>query len=279
VSALRRLLTPRILVGVAIAAALCLGSRPARADTADSCATSAESAETLMRSHRWSLARPELVACAREACPRVVRKDCVAWLAEVDDRTPTVVVRATDSRGRDVVGARLLVDGALVAAGLDGTARPLDPGKHVLRLEISGAAPVSQEILAAEGEHARLVSMTFAAPLTAEGASDAARPAPTERAAAPSVTPAYVLAGVGLVALGAFAVLDATTYSDYRSAESGCGQTGSCSPSTTSSLRARFDAAAVLLGVGVASVALGGGLFLHARLEHGGAAGVVGMRF
>jgi hypothetical protein len=121
----------------------------------------------------------------------------------------------------------------------------------------------------------------FTVPLTVDGASDAVvtRPEPAPRRSGGRVTAAYVLGAAGVVALGAFAVLDATTYSDYRTLTTTCGHTGSCSGSDVSSLRTRFTLAAISLGVGVAAIGVGGGLYLSAAPHPGGATALLARQF
>jgi hypothetical protein len=261
-----------------IVGVLTLACGTARADVADECATAAETAQSLLRSHRLIDAKKTLLTCARDACPIIVRKDCVDWLAQTTTRIPKVVFRALDSRGHDVIGARVLVDGNVVAGHLDGTAIEVDPGRHHVRFEAHGAGAVALDVLVNEGEVDRLIDATFAVPLTLEGAADESSP-PQEGVPVSKRTAAFVLGGIGIAALGAFAILDATTYSDYKNVRDGCGRTPSCSSSELASLRTRFDLAAIALGVGVVSLGISSWLFIRAEPRADGAVGTVGMRF
>jgi len=273
-------LIPRAVVLAPLLALSWLTPSLAAADTADQCATTAEGAQALVKAHRWVAARRSLVVCAADSCPIVVRRDCVQWLAQLDARMPSVVVRGRDSRGHDVIGVRVIVDGTLVLQRLDGVTLPLDPGRHHFRFEVRGAAPIDEDLLLAEGEHDRLVTAGFLAPLTADGEADAA-PGDGRDADVRSSRPAsaYVFGGAGLALLGAFAILDATTYSEYESQSNGCGKTQSCSASEVSSLRTRFTLAAVALGVGVVSVGIGSWLFFTATPRQAGATVGLGTRF
>jgi len=272
---------PTLLAALVLASSLLLAPKPACADAGDACATTAETAQSMMRAHRLVEARAELLLCAKDACPAVVRRDCADWLADVDSRTPSIVVRATDARGQDVIGARVLLDGTLVSSRLDGTPVMLDPGRHRLRVEARGASPVERDLLVAEGERSRFVPMVFAVPLTADGENDALvapRASPGPRRSG-EVVAAYVLGAVGVAALGAFAILDATAYSDYRTLSNACGQTGSCAGSDVSALRTRFTLAAVSLGVGVAAVGVASGLYLTAAPRAGGGTALLAGHF
>src|SRR5262245_7561005 len=95
-------------------AALVLASAVARAGKpdpeVDKCVSSAEAAERLRDRAKLLDARKELLQCTREICPGVVRKDCAAWLADVDRSIPTIVVRLRDRAGNDVQ-ARVWIDG------------------------------------------------------------------------------------------------------------------------------------------------------------------------
>jgi hypothetical protein len=61
------------------------------------CAVASEEAQ-LRRIHgKLRGARDQLLICARDVCPTLVKHDCDHWLAEVDASMPTVVISALDA--------------------------------------------------------------------------------------------------------------------------------------------------------------------------------------
>src|SRR4051812_23133074 len=111
---------------IALATAALLVSPHARAeDVVQTCATAAETAETLRHGGKLLQARERLLVCTRAVCPTIVRADCIQWLAEVDVALPALVVRARDAEGRDVLAVRVLLDGHPWLDKLDGRAAPV----------------------------------------------------------------------------------------------------------------------------------------------------------
>ena len=89
----------RPLGGALASAALLLLAAPAQAGDAAACAEAAERAQPLRRAGSLRAARAQLLVCARKECPRVVRKDCEGWLADVDRSIPTVAFRVEGDHG------------------------------------------------------------------------------------------------------------------------------------------------------------------------------------
>jgi hypothetical protein len=97
------------------------------------CIASSTNGQTLRNQGKLVAARDEMIACARDACPAIVRSHCARWLTEIDAAIPSVVVRAVDASGADMIGAKLAIDGRAVK--LDGQAVRLDPGPHTVAIE------------------------------------------------------------------------------------------------------------------------------------------------
>jgi hypothetical protein len=278
--------TPAILCFVAAALAAGTCATPARADPADECIAAAEQSQPLRRDAKLRAARQKLIVCSRPECPSVVRSDCVKWLADVETLTPTIVVRAVDSSGVDVVGTRVFVDGELQEARLEGKEMEIDPGTHTLRVEHDGSTPVEQQIVVREAEHHRMVSVSFA-PATPQ---TTAAPGPSEVPAASSrslVLP-IVLVAAGGVGVGVASYLWASGLSDRSDMQSSCAKTSSCPQSRIDSARGKLIAGDVVGGVGVVAAAVGVGLLVFGRsstpqttqigLEPLAGGGYVGMR-
>ncbi len=222
----------------------------AHAREADACVAAAESSQTLVRAGHLREAREKLLLCARDACPAVVQTDCKHWLADVEHSTPTVVVRAVDEHGADMVDVRVLVDGALLAERLDGRAIAVDPGEHVLRFE-QGARSVERRVLVREAERDRLLTVDFPAPKSAAAAS-----APEEPPPPPSHVPTgvWILGGVGAVAMGTGVYLWVRGRSDRDNLYATCGTTHSCATSDVDAARTKVLVGDVVFGAGIVAV-------------------------
>jgi hypothetical protein len=151
----------RALVLSAVVAIVAWGES-ARADDVEDCVAAAERAQPLIRTKRLVSARAQLETCASLSCPAVVRTDCKRWLDDVSRRTPSIVVSARDSEGREVRAARVLVDGTPVADALDANEIPVDPGERTVRVELaSPVSAVEQHVTLREGEKGHAVAVAF----------------------------------------------------------------------------------------------------------------------
>jgi hypothetical protein len=166
-------------------------------DTVRECIAASTDGQTLRDQGSLRAARERLLVCARDVCPGIVRSHCAKWLAEVEARTPSLVVRAQDATGADRPDAVLNVDGA--PAKLDGHALALDPGEHTLTVTIDQTTK-RQKLLLVEGERSRVVVVRMeppAAPLVHEERP----PAPRETTRGVPLG-AWILGGAGVAMLG-----------------------------------------------------------------------------
>ena len=83
------------LFGVVLSA-----SHAALADTKAECVAASEKAQQLRDDRKLIEARDQFLACARDACPAAVKKDCADQIADVNKRTPSVVVRQRERQKR-----------------------------------------------------------------------------------------------------------------------------------------------------------------------------------
>jgi hypothetical protein len=260
-------------VTAATGLALLTCSLPARADgtTSDvkqACVASSTDGQALRDSGKLTEAREKLVACARDECPVIVRKYCAEWLAQVEDRIPSVVFRAQTADGGDVTDATVTVDGG-AAHAVDGTATRLDPGEHSVRFEHRGDPAVEMHVVVAETEKGRIVSARFAAKAVA--------PEPSPESSAPpasgggGVSPvAIALAGVGVLGLGSFAYFGLTASSDLNNLRQTCAPT--CASSDLDAVKQKALFADISLGVGVAALGAAAVVFFTSRSEPSAAA-------
>jgi hypothetical protein len=204
------------------------------------CVAAAEEGSAHEVASRLSSAAVAYRRCIAEpTCSSVVSRDCSDGLARVEARAPTVVFAVTDGRGRDAVGAAVVVDGVEVRPGI---AVALDPGAHVVTARTSGAI-VRKEIVAAEGEKLRHVSL--------EIVSQDERDASPRSAAAPLPWPAIGLASAGAVVGAAGAGL----YFGVKTDRDACSPL--CTDDTVDSLRARLLTSQLTLAAGGALIAAG----------------------
>jgi hypothetical protein len=280
--------------------ATCLMASEAHAETTEACASAAERAHALRRTSKLLEAREQLLVCAAATCPAVVQSLCTKWLSDVDVALPALTIRAQDSRGRDVVGVHVILDGRMWMDRLTGLPLTINPGLHRLRYETPAGSSKEEEVLVAEGERGRVLTVQFAVPLAQDGTADdsvvtAARAASSEPRPSPSagkktIVP-YIVGGAALAALGSFFYFELSSWSDYRRLRDECGQTREgCSSSDVDAIRAKITVALVSLGVGALGLGAATWLFLspapdrsvRARLDlrpvtGGGMAGVSGL--
>jgi hypothetical protein len=238
---------------------------PARADAADECIAAAEQSQPLRHDGRLKAAHEKLITCSRPECPSVVRLDCTKWLADVETLMPSIVVRAVDASGADVVGVRVFVDGQPQDTHFEGKEMDVDPGAHTLRVEHDGSVPVEQQIVVRESERHRMVSVSFvpappAAPLGAQpaGSEADAQPQGSRR----SLVLPVALLGAGGVALGVASYFWASGLSDRSTMANSCAKLHNCSQSLIDASRNKLVAGDVIGITGVVAAAIGAGMIV-----------------
>jgi len=239
----------------AIVLATCFGfPLLAAADVNQECVAAFEQGQNLREQLHLKKARERFTFCAQAECWAPVRKDCGEQLDQLSRDLPTVVFGARNAAGDDLVDAAVSVDGERVTVE-QGGAVAVDPGRHVVRFERPGYAPLTKELVTRVGERNRLVVATLAA-------LPAALPAPSPPPPSSGVTPfAYILAGVGVVGLGSFAVLAASGLHDRSQALDTCAP--GCARADEDRVRAKFIGADISLAVAAVAAGIATYLFLH----------------
>ncbi len=231
----------------------------ARADATDACIKASDEGQVLRDQGKLLAARARFLTCSRDACPRLVRADCTTWLADADNRIPTVVLSAQDTSGHDTAAVRVTLDGAPLADKLEARAIPVDPGQHRFRFELPGSAPVEETVILREGELRRPVSVRFAAPETHAAVAPPVEPP----ASGPSRGAVAVAVSLGAVALGGgaiFAYAAATAESDADHLRATCAP--GCNPADVDAVRTKLIAGNAALGVGIAAALAAVGVLL-----------------
>ena len=254
----------RVLLTAATLLALVPLASRANADEKQACVAASEKAQQLRSAGKLGEARDQLNICGRPECPKLVQQDCTQWMSELLATLPSVVPGAKDRKGRDVVDARVTVDGKVVAEVLDGKAIVIDPGVHTFVFESKGLPSVKEQIVVKPGEKNRIVTVTFAtpddavAPPVAAGPANAGAGADSSSGSSAPVA-AYVLGGVGIAALGAALYFDLAASGDAHDLRSGCSP--NCAQSDVDDVKTKYTIAGVTAGIGGALLITGVVLF------------------
>lgn len=216
-------------------------------DERHECAAAAYDGQRLRDEGKLTEARAKFLQCGAPRCPSVVATDCAKWVSEVDTRLPTIALSVKDKEGHDLEHVRVAIDGVVVTEQLDGRSIPVDPGKHTVRFQAEGLLPAEETLMVVEGQKGRTVSVVL---------GGASRPAASSTSSGSSTPlwPAVVAGGIGVVGVGAFAILGATGQSEKNHLSDTCAPLGTCDPSDVRAARTKLLVADVSLGVGVVSL-------------------------
>lgn len=249
-------------LAVFLTLALAIG-REARAHADDrECVANAERADKLRRANKLVDARTTLQQCMKSECPRSVQRECSQAMSDVLSTLPSVVPGARDAKGRDLVDVRVSIDGKLATETLDGKALAIDPGVHVFRFELRGAASLEERVVVRPGEKNRPVTITFATPEEKEKPKEKAATKADAEEDAPIA--AYVVGGIGLAALGAALLIDLNASANARELRATCAP--NCAESEVDAIRDRYLLAGVTAAIGGAALITGVVLFFtHGR--------------
>jgi hypothetical protein len=227
-----------------------LGTAPvAAAGKARACIDAHAAGQTERDAGRLLSAQAHFVSCTEEACPAMIRRECVALGESVVAMMPSVVLVARDAEGRLIEGAQARIDGERTLSLLDGRPLELDPGVHRFELKLPDGRQQTLTTTLRPAEKYRRIVGNF-------GLAVLPPPIPVT---SPDRNPfSYVFGGVGLVALGASAIYAL----DGRSKQNELEQCApACAPSDVDAMRKSYLIADVLLGVSLVSLGTGSYLF------------------
>ena len=215
---------------------------------------------------RLQSAKTDFVSCSAASCPAAIQTECVAFLAELEVYSATVVFAAIDAAGNDVTDVKVKVDDQQVLEKLTGLSTTLDPGSHAITYVWPDGFEQRQTVVVAQGEKNRRVELRR----QPDKVAAAPEPPPAPKPVAKSTpTAAYVLGGVGILALGSFATFALLG----KSAE---GEMDGCKPycqkSQADKMRLRYLVADISLGVGLVSLGASGYLLVRGSREPAGSA-------
>jgi hypothetical protein len=222
------------------------------------CVAASTDGQTLRKEDKLLAARDKFHVCAEDPCPEVVKSRCTRWLSETEAEIPSVIVRAQDGAGGDILDIQVTIDGH---ASQVGRQEALDPGEHVVAVKRASGQSKEERFLLVDGEHARILTIRLIDPGTASPAASSPEPPPgeTSRSSLPekghAVIPAggWILGAASLLALGSAAYFYAQAANDFSGLQHGCSP--NCVDSDTQPFRTHLTIAYVSLGVGLAAAA------------------------
>ena len=233
-----------ILTALAAAATLLGFEASARADERESCASAADTAQQSRDEGKYRRAREAMLICARDVCPAPIKRDCLEWLTQLESIAPTIVLAAKEGT-KDLSDVKVYVDGVLVTDKLDGKPLQMDLGKHKFRFDYAGQSK-EEDVIVGAGQKNRNILATF----------DAAPPPvvapPVAKDQGGSLVPVFIVGGLGVVALGSFAIFGLSGKGEVDDLQA-CK--GHCPQDDVDKARTKLVIADISLGVGI--VALG----------------------
>ena len=225
-------------------------------DTTKACVDAYGSAQEFRKNNDLLKARQALWTCAGAACPAIVQGDCTAWLSQVVDAIPSVVLEAKVDDD-NVFDVSVSMDGAPIVTQLDGKPVEINPGLHSFVFERRGAAPLEKKVIIAAHAKSQVILAVWSSPPVVRTAASAAVQHPSGEPASPATRPvppaAFVLGGVAVAAFGTFVGLGLSADITKHDLDTSCSPR--CSSGNVSSLETRFIAADVALGVGAIAAA------------------------
>lgn len=214
---MKQLLT---LWATAIASSLSLPALAAE-PSVEQCLAANESSISLRAAHKLLQARGELLTCVAASCPTDIQRECIRRMDQVTAAIPTLVFQASDGAGKDLSDVTVTMDGAPLAAKLEGLAIAVEPGQHTFVLSNSAYPPVEKKVLVHEGEKDRHVAVVFRSQAPAGGAVDHPPAAAPQRSRTLDVL-ALSSAGVAAVGVGMGTVFGVMAMSRHDEAEKAC---------------------------------------------------------
>jgi len=96
---------------LAVAGAVLASGARAADKVSLACIQASDEGQTSRDAGNLLQARELFAQCAVAKCPSLIRRDCTAWLEQVQLQIPSVVFGAHDAAGRDVLDSKVTIDG------------------------------------------------------------------------------------------------------------------------------------------------------------------------
>jgi hypothetical protein len=242
----------------------CLMATRARAETPSAAGSSATTSprEACLAEHEQAQdarldgklleARNDLRQCSAATCPALVTRDCVAWLAEIEQQIPSVIFRATKD-GVDLEKLRVKEGDQLLTDTLTGTPLELNPGPHHFIAELPDMPAQDATYVLQAGDKGRIVSFSFTSPAPVTSPSKAIS-GPGPRLSRPVPTLTWVLGGVAVAALATGGVLGGLALDKRSDVSKECSPL--CTDREVQGVKRLALAADVSLGIGLVAAGL-----------------------
>lgn len=224
------------------------------------CLAAHHSAQELKQKDQLVEAQQQLIICSSASCPGAVISDCGNWIADLEQRTPSMVVEVrVDGKPSDDV--KVFIDQKAVTDWSH--AITVNPGRHVVRAEVPSLEPSEQTVVLPEGQRMRLISIDLKSP---QSALPPPKPQPagpdTTVTTRPVPTVVYPLLGVGIAGLASFGVFAMVGRSKQNELENTCQ--GHCTDADLSSMKTAYLIGDISGAVGVAAL-IGAAAFYFSR--------------
>lgn len=221
----------------------------AAAASREACLAEHEQAQDARLAGRLLEARTDLRECSAATCPALVTRDCVAWLAEIQQQIPSVIFRATKD-GVDLEKLRVKEGDVLLAETLTGTPLELNPGPHHFVAELPGMPAQDATYVLQAGDKSRVVTFSFTSPAPVKSPASEA----TKHFVRPVPKLTWVLGGIAVAALATGGVLGGLSLSERNQVESDCSPL--CTNRDVQGVKQLALAADVSLGIGLVAAGL-----------------------
>jgi hypothetical protein len=254
--------------GVLSAAALLLSSNAVAAQSSDvasspapdraACLTAHTNAQELKRGGKLLEAEGELKICASAGCPGAIISDCGQWIADLEQTTPSLIFEVRVD-GKQFTDFEVQVDGSSVT---DHTkAHRVNPGRHVVRVQVPNFEPKEETVALPEGQRMRLVAFNFDSPTVDQPQAPVALPPPQAPLMdRPTPVLVYPLLGVGVAGLASVGVFTSLGKSKESELEDECAP--ACSDADLEPMKRHYLIGDISAGVGAASLIAAGVVYL-----------------
>jgi len=221
-------------------------SQPSRTQ----CLEAHRNAQELKQSSKLLETQEHLRVCSSATCPGAIITDCGNWIAELEQITPSMIFEIRLD-GKEAFDAKLSVDGKPIVDRAH--ALKVNPGRHTVRVELSGFEPREQDLVLPEGQRMRLISVEFATKAPPVAPAAAADVAPPPKATVrPTPVVVYPLLTLGIAGLGSFGAFSLLGKSEQNDLEKTCAP--NCSSAELEPMKRWYLIGDISGGVGAAAL-------------------------
>jgi hypothetical protein len=218
---------------------------------AEACVAAYEAGQELRKAAKLLRAQEALETCAQQSCGNFVHRECTAWLEQLQQALPSVILSAKDAAGAPLDNVEVSLDGEPLTAALNGAAIALDPGLREFRFNIKGRVEVSQRVNILEGQQNRPIEVRFGTPAAAAASPPDAAPEKTPPPGSSRSPAPYVIGGIGMLGIAGFGVLGAIAKNAHRELQQCLPD---CAPTNADRVSTLYAAANVSFGIGILGI-------------------------